>query len=108
MASDIKAVLARCPKTNIVVSGYSQGAQVAHNAFNNGISASQVKVAVLFGDPYKNRSVGNLPASLVKEYCAKGDSICEVQGSFMVTAAHSTYGMNADDAASFIVSKLGL
>jgi cutinase len=108
MASDVKTILARCPNTKVVAGGYSQGGQVVHNAFKNGISATQVKAAVIFGDPYNNQAVGDLATSSVKRYCAKGDLICETPGSFIVLPPHTTYGQNTDDAASFIVSTLGL
>jgi cutinase len=109
MASDAKTVLARCPNTKIVLSGYSQGAMVAHAAFSKGgLSGSQANAAVLFGDPYNGQSVGTLSSSLVKEFCATGDSVCDGSGSYTITSAHGTYGSNADEAASFVISALGL
>jgi len=109
MASDVKQTLAQCPNTKIVVSGYSQGGMVVHNAFSSqGLTNSQVSAAVLFGDPFNGQSVGNLPSSVVKEFCASGDSVCDGSGSFAITQAHLTYGNNADDAATFIIQALGL
>lgn len=85
------------------MSGYSQGAMVVHNAFSaQGLSALQVKAVVLYGDPFNGQSVGTLPASQVKEICASGDTLCE-GGGFGITAAHTTYGRNAQEAADFIV-----
>jgi predicted esterase len=109
MASDVKQALAQCPNTKIVVSGYSQGGMVVHNAFSSqGLTSSQVSAAVLFGDPFNGQSVGNLPSSAVEEFCASGDSVCDGSGSFAITQAHLTYGSNADDAATFIIQALGL
>lgn len=79
-----------------------------HNAFSaNGLSSTHVKAAVLFGDAFKNQAVGNLPASAVKQFCAAGDSVCE-SGSASSSAAHTSYGKNADEAADFIIQTLGL
>jgi cutinase len=109
MASDVKTILARCPATKIVLSGYSQGAMVAHNAFTKGgLAGSQAHAAVLFGDPYNGQGVGTLRSNVVKEFCATGDSVCDGSGSYAITQAHSTYGNNADEAATFIISALGL
>jgi len=109
MAADVKQALAQCPNTKIVVSGYSQGGMVVHNAFSSqGLTSSQVKAAVLFGDPFNGQGVGNIPSANIKEYCASGDSVCDGSGTFAITSAHTTYGNNADDAANFIIQALGL
>jgi hypothetical protein len=108
MASSVKAALSQCPNTTVVTSGYSQGAMVVHNAFSaQGLKASQVKAAVLFGDPLKSQKVGDLQGGAVKEFCASGDLVCE-GGGFAITPAHLTYGNNADEAASFIIQVAGL
>jgi len=109
MAASIKTALSQCPNTKIVVSGYSQGGMVTHNAFTKqGITAAQVKAAVLFGDPMNGQKVGDLPMSSVKQFCAAGDKVCDGSGTFGITQAHMTYGNNADEAAAFIVATLGL
>jgi cutinase len=109
MASDVTTALKNCPSTKVVVSGYSQGGLVVHNAFSsNGITSKQVAAAVIFGDPFNGQAVGDLPASKTKEYCASGDEVCSGTGSFGITPAHLTYGDDADDAASWIISTLGL
>lgn len=54
----------RCPNTKIAISGYSQGAMVAHYAVKSaGLSPNIVSSAVLYGDPQNRESVGDLPAS---------------------------------------------
>ncbi|KAF2667078.1 cutinase-domain-containing protein [Microthyrium microscopicum] len=108
MAADVKQALLQCPNTKIVLSGYSQGGEVVHNAFKQGITASQIAAAVMFGDPYNGQSVGGLAPAVVKEYCAAGDVICNGSGSFVITEAHLSYANDASDAAAFIVKTLGL
>lgn len=109
MASLIKSALSNCPSTKVVTSGYSQGGMVVHNAFSaQGITSKQVSAAVIFGDPFNGQKVGDLPADKTKEYCASGDNVCSGSGSFAITQSHLSYGSNADDAAGWIVSTLGL
>ncbi|KAF2184855.1 carbohydrate esterase family 5 protein [Zopfia rhizophila CBS 207.26] len=108
MAESVKAALSQCPSTKVVVSGYSQGGMVAHNAFSaQGLTASQVAGAVLFGDPLKSQKVGDLADSNVKQFCASGDLVCQGGGA-AITPAHLTYGNNADEAADFVISAAGL
>jgi cutinase len=109
LAADVKQALSQCPNTKIVVSGYSQGGLVVHNAFSSqGLTSSQVSAAVVFGDPFNGQKIGNLASSSIKEYCASGDSVCNGSGTYAITQAHTTYGSNADDAANFIIQTLGL
>jgi len=108
MAKLVKQALSECPNTKVVVSGYSQGGMVVHNAFSaQGLTSTQVAAAVLFGDPMNVRAVGNLPAAKVKQYCASGDSVCE-GGGFAIMPAHTSYGNNADAAADWIMSVTGV
>ena len=76
MANLVKTAKSQCPNDKIVVSGYSQGAMVVHNAFKQGISASDVAGALMFGDPLKTQSISGLSTEKVKEFCATSDSIC--------------------------------
>jgi len=106
MAALINQALATCPKTKIIASGYSQGAMVVHNAFSaQGINKHLVKGVVLFGDPFipSMPAVGDMPPGRVKSFCATGDLVCEL-AIFNVTAAHLSYGANAQEAANFIIS----
>ncbi|KAJ5089218.1 cutinase-domain-containing protein [Penicillium argentinense] len=104
MAKLVKQALSQCPKTKVVVGGYSQGSMVVHNAANR-LSAGQISAAVLFGDPFKMQSVGKLSSSKVKEFCASGDPVCE---NGMNVMAHITYGSDAKEAAQFLVQASGV
>lgn len=109
MASLVKQSISQCPNSKIALSGYSQGAMVVHNAVaQQGVDASKVGAVVLFGDPFNGQSVGSVPSSKVLEICASGDQVCNGSGTFAITQAHLSYGNNADQAASFIVSAAGL
>ncbi|KAL5373339.1 hypothetical protein DPSP01_012781 [Paraphaeosphaeria sporulosa] len=106
MAKLVKAAISQCPDSKIFVSGYSQGAMVVHNAFKQGISASDVTGALMFGDPLKTQSISGLSTDKLKEFCATADSICGTgdnpQGS------HISYGSVADEAADWIIKAAGL
>ena len=98
----------QCPKTKLCVSGYSQGAQVAHNAANQ-ISASAsafINSVVLWGDPDDGAPFGTVPASKVSTDCHVGDDIC-LHGN-LVLPPHQDYCLDADQEASFAVRLSGL
>jgi cutinase len=108
MASYVAKALAQCPSSKIVVSGYSQGAMVVHNAFSaHGLKPSQVSAVVLFGDPLIRTSIKDLPANKLKEFCGSSDTVCG-QPTGGVQGGHLSYGSVADNAASFIISAAGL
>jgi cutinase len=113
----------RCPSTKIVISGYSQGAQVAHNAAQRITAAAAARVAagksspivsnrsltnrylvVVFGDPKKGQSFGSIPTSKVLTVCHTGDNICE--GGSSITAAHLNYQRDAPTAAQFVAARV--
>jgi len=109
MAKMAKKALSQCPKTKTALSGYSQGGMVTHYAVDQaGLSAGDVAAAVLYGDPEDVQAVGKLPSSKVKEFCAKGDSVCE-DGSGSVSSAHMSYTSNGDipKGAKFIIQHIG-
>ncbi|KAF2642944.1 cutinase-domain-containing protein [Massarina eburnea CBS 473.64] len=107
LASSIKAAQSQCPETKIVVSGYSQGAMVVHNAFSaQGVSSADVVGAVLFGDPLKTQKVGDLATDKVKEFCATTDSICGTGGN--PQGGHTSYGSVGEEAATWVISAANL
>lgn len=125
---------ATCPKTKMVLGGFSQGAAVigfvTSDKVPDGIPdsidpggipkpmspdvANHVAAVALFGEP-SNRfmqtigqppvRIGPLYAPKVIKLCADGDVICSDQGDF---GAHGTYPLNGmtTQAASFAASKL--
>ncbi|KAI8937486.1 hypothetical protein NX059_005204 [Plenodomus lindquistii] len=108
MADLVATALSQCPDTKIIVSGYSQGGMVVHNAFKNGLSASKVSGAVLFGDPLKRQPVGDLPANKIKQFCGPSDTICGGGGDGGATGGHISYGSSANAAATFAIQAAGL
>ncbi|KAK5996767.1 Cutin hydrolase [Cladobotryum mycophilum] len=54
LASQVKAYATRCPKSKIVISGWSQGALVAHKSFNyitDKATRDRIIALAVFGDP---------------------------------------------------------
>ncbi|OQD64913.1 hypothetical protein PENPOL_c007G10793 [Penicillium polonicum] len=103
MAKLVKQALSQCPKTKVLLGGYSQGAMVVHNAANS-LTADQVTAAVLFGDPLKTQGVGKVAGDKVKEFCHLGDPVCLNGANGM---AHITYGTDAGAAAKFLIEAAG-
>jgi cutinase len=54
-ASLVQSVVSQCPNTKVVMSGYSQGGQLVHNAAKLLPAATMARVSsvVIFGDPGK-------------------------------------------------------
>ncbi|CBX98510.1 hypothetical protein IAQ61_007862 [Plenodomus lingam] len=106
MAGHISTAATRCPSTKIVLAGYSQGAQLVHNAAQrtSAVNAARVAAVVVLGDPKRGQSFGSIPASRTLTICEPGDNICE--GGFIITAAHLNYQQNATEAAAFVAGRL--
>ncbi|KAI0975901.1 carbohydrate esterase family 5 protein [Xylaria arbuscula] len=101
----------QCPTSQLVVSGYSQGAALVHAAAKllTASVASRVSAAVTFGDTRKKQDGGvipNIDASRGLILCHDGDLVCD--GTLLITDAHSDYDDLAPTAVSFITSKLTL
>ncbi|KJX94044.1 Chain A like protein [Zymoseptoria brevis] len=100
----------KCPNSQIVAGGYSQGAALIAASVTDVSAAVKAKIAgvVLFGytKNQQNRGVipGGYPASQTKVYCNIGDLVCT--GSLTITAAHLTYGRDASSAAQFLQGTL--
>jgi cutinase len=107
MADLVAQALTQCPSTKIVISGYSQGAMVVHNAFKNGLTADKVAGAINFGDPLKRMAVGDLAKEKVKQFCGSADQICGGGGDGGATGSHISYGASAEAAADFAIQVAG-
>lgn len=108
MAALIAQAMTQCPQTKLCVSGYSQGAQVAHNAANL-ITPAQtnfINSVVLFGDPDDGEAFGKVSPSKVSTDCHLFDDIC-LHGD-LILPPHLDYCLDANTEASFVVRKSGL
>ncbi|WP_343573975.1 cutinase family protein [Mycobacterium sp.] len=132
----IEATAANCPKTRIVLGGYSQGAAVAGFVTSASIPAgipeqyrsflpkpmpaevaNHVAAVTLFGEPssawLQNYgapivTIGPLYVPKTLELCAAGDTICNGDAGALPTFAHTTYSVNGmtQQAADFAASRL--
>ncbi|KAF4633673.1 hypothetical protein G7Y89_g4441 [Cudoniella acicularis] len=87
MATQIKAAKAACPNTKLIVSGYSQGGQIVHNAaaLLPAATAEWISKVVIFGDPDNGKPVTNVASANVKIFCSAADNIC-VNGDLILPA----------------------
>ncbi|OJD34420.1 carbohydrate esterase family 5 protein [Diplodia corticola] len=113
MVADVQKAIQKCPDTQIILSGYSQGAMLVHNTMNKltADQAKSVKAAVTFGDPFKTQALKNIDASAFRTFCASGDAVCgggSTSGSAgsASTSGHLGYGADADTAAQFVKTKV--
>jgi cutinase len=132
----IEATAANCPKTRIVLGGYSQGAAVAGFVTSASIPAgipaeyvqflpkpmppevaNHVAAVTLFGTPsaawLQNYgapaiTIGPLYVPKTLELCAPGDTICDGDSSGAPSFAHAEYPVNGmtTQAADFAASHL--
>lgn len=109
MASQAQTILSSCPSTKLVLAGYSQGAMVVHNALSaQGLDGSTVAAIVAFGDPFNGQDFEGVDASKVKEFCGSADGLCSSGGTSGSGSSHLSYGADADAAAEFIGSVVGV
>jgi cutinase len=134
--SHIEATAANCPKTRIVLGGYSQGAAVAGFVTSASIPAgvpaeyvaflpkpmppeiaNHVAAVTLFGKPsaawLENYGapaivIGPLYAPKTDDLCAPGDTICNGDAGGAPSFAHAEYPVNGmtAQAADFAASRL--
>ena len=132
----IQATAANCPKTRIVLGGYSQGAAVAGFVTSASVPAgvpaeyvqflpkpmppevaNHVAAVTLFGKPSAEWlqnygapaiTIGPLYAPKTLELCAAGDSICDGHAGGAPSVAHAEYPVNGmtAQAADFAASHL--
>ncbi|ORY62943.1 cutinase-domain-containing protein [Pseudomassariella vexata] len=112
MAVMANTTLEQCPSTKMVLSGYSQGAQVVRKALammmGNSSNDNPVGInsIVLFGDPNNGTAIPNIPAERTRTFCHMGDDICA--GGSQVLAPHFNYSSDAPAAAMFVMQRTGL
>ncbi|CZR62422.1 related to cutinase precursor [Phialocephala subalpina] len=107
MAKLVNKTLAACPNTQLLLSGYSQGAQVVHLAAASlpTNTTSKISSIVLFGDPKNGTAINGVDASKVMTICHSGDDICK--GGDDISLAHLNYSLDAGTAAMFALGSSG-
>jgi cutinase len=133
-SSHIEATAANCPKTRIVLGGFSQGAVVAGFVTSakvpDGVPAeyvsflpkpmppeiaNHVAAVTLFGEPSPQWlqnygapvvTIGPLYAPKTLALCADGDTICNGDPGGLPSFAHATYPGMVGQAANFAASHL--
>ncbi|KAK7958588.1 cutinase precursor [Apiospora saccharicola] len=108
MAALVTRAFQQCPSSKIVMSGYSQGGQVVHNAAKLLPAATMANVSsvIIFGDPLGTDSkypVQGASPNKVLVTCHLGDNIC-VNGD-LILLPHLTYLEDANTAAAFILAR---
>lgn len=103
----LKSSAAQCPDTKFVLSGYSQGAMVAHicAAYAEEALKSRIKGVVVFGDPFNGAPIKGVPKEKLKIFCNPGDGVCN--GKFAISAAHMSYGSTIGDATKAMQQFVG-
>jgi cutinase len=118
-SAHIQDTVASCPKTRIVLGGYSQGSTVidlATNAMPAPV-ADHVAAVALFGEPssgFSSMLWGGQPLPSISplyggktiSLCAPDDPICSSGGNIMAHVSYIQSGMT-NQAATFAAGKLG-
>ncbi|KAF2812172.1 cutinase-domain-containing protein [Mytilinidion resinicola] len=108
VASLANLAASKCPGSQIVLSGYSEGAEIIHRAGQNLSNVtSSIKAVVVFGDLMNGQPIANVHASAVKSFCAFGDVLCG-QPSIIMPGAHTSYDDVTPEAADFVKEKLSV
>jgi len=107
MAQHIKQAVRECPGSRVFLVGYSQGAQIVHNALDETSSsdAEHISGIVVFGDPYHAISVQAKPfpsnlQNKVLSIANHGDMI--TKGIADPTGAHLDYTRRVPEAVAWI------
>ncbi|MDI3315828.1 MAG: cutinase family protein [Mycobacterium sp.] len=116
-STHIQETITNCPKTQLVLGGYSQGSTVIDLATSEMPAqvADHVAAVALFGEPSSGLSSalwgGPLPtisplyASKTISLCAPDDPICSGGGNLMAHVSYVRSGMTSQ-AAEFVAHKL--
>ncbi|MCV7381282.1 cutinase [Mycobacterium alsense] len=118
-SAHIQDVVANCPKSKIVLGGYSQGSTVIDLASQtlSAPAADRVAAVALFGEPSSGFSsmlwggqplptISPLLAGKTISLCAPDDPICSSGGNIMAHVSYIQSGMT-DQAATFVANHLG-
>jgi cutinase len=117
-SAHVQGTVASCPKTKIVLGGYSQGATVIDlsTVAMPAPVADHVAAVALFGEPSSGLSsmlyggqplptISPLYASKTISLCAPDDPICTGGGNIMAHVSYVQSGMT-DQAATFAADKI--
>jgi cutinase len=106
LATLAQTAATKCPNTKIVLSGYSQGAQLVHNAATqlSTAVANRITAVLTFGDPKRTQGFGSISTSRTRIICRSGDNICE--GGILPTGEHTRYQENAAEAAQWVAARV--
>lgn len=109
MAALITQAATDCPGSQLVVSGFSQGAAMVHRSVEQLSQSVVARIAagVTYGDTQKAQDDARIPglaADKTHIICHDGDLVCE--GTLIITDAHDGYENDAPEAVEFITSKL--
>jgi cutinase len=117
-AGNIQGTVAACPKTQIVLGGYSQGSTVIDLATQQmpPSVADHVAAVALFGEPTSQFSsmlwggqplpvINPIYSSKTMSLCAPDDPICSPGGNIMSHVSYIESGMT-NQAATFAASKI--
>ena len=107
LAALTEKAASECPNTKIILSGYSQGAQLVHNGANmlSAAAAARVVGVVMFGDPFDGQLFKYIKESIVDTFCFATDLICK--DTPIVDPAHLSYSFDAIPAAEYVKNLLG-
>lgn len=118
-SAHIQDVVASCPKSKIVLGGYSQGSTVIDLASQtlSAPAADHVAAVALFGEPSSGFSsmlwggqplptISPLLAGKTISLCAPDDPICSSGGNIMAHVSYISSGMT-NQAATFAADHLG-
>ncbi|KAL8365189.1 hypothetical protein RB595_004138 [Gaeumannomyces hyphopodioides] len=105
----ITNVTVACPRSKIVLSGYSQGAALVHVAVRDMPASvlNNVRATVTFGDTRKEQDGGAIPPLPQDDtliLCRRTDLTCK--GTLVVTPSHLSYNGKVPEAVDFIAKRV--